>query len=71
MARHQLCIPSTFESAVLHPYEDQGTWLSKAGWKRIDYVVLPLAWIDTAMVAAWTTVIEKDVAKDDHKAVCV
>lgn len=23
------------------------------------------------MVAAWTTVIEKDVAKDDHKAVCV
>lgn len=63
--------PPRLSLQFLHPYEDQGTWLSKGGWKRIDCVVLPLAWIDTAMVAAWTTVIEKDVATDDHKAVCV
>ena len=71
VAQHRLSLPSTFESAALHPFEDQGTWLSKGGWKRIDYVALPLDWIDSAMLAAWTTYIEKDVIKDDHKAACV
>ena len=71
VSTHHLCLPSTFECYAVMPRDDQGTWLSKGGWKRIDFIAFPIEWLEKAQFATWTISIEKDVAKDDHKAVCV
>ncbi len=75
ISAHHLCLPSTFnfECYAVMPRDDQGTRLSKGGWKRIDFsIAFPLEWLEHAQFATWTISIEKDVAKDDvHKAVCV
>ena len=70
LQQHRLCAPSTFEHFAVQPGTEQGTWLSKGGWKRIDYVLYPQQWLHQAQFAMWTHHVEKDVDKDDHKAAC-
>ena len=71
LQHHRMCVPATFEKHVVSPTEDQGTWLSKGGWKRIDFIAYPISWLHNAQFATWAISIEKDVLKDDHKAACV
>ena len=69
LKQHSLWLPATFESCIANPMEDQGTWLSKGGWKRIDFIATNLA-PTTANVQTWTQHVEKDTIQEDHKAVC-
>ena len=67
---NQLCVPSTFEACIYDMKEEQGTWLAKNGWKRIDYIAIPHQFLD-GHIQTWTHVIEKDVLKEDHRAASV
>ena len=68
LLQNRLFVPSTFEGMVDRPSDEQGTWLAKNGWKRIDYVALPQQLFD-AVLRTWTTIFDKDVVKEDHRAV--
>ena len=67
---NRLFVPSTFENMVSQPHEEQGTWLAKNGWKRIDYVAIPQQFAD-ARLQTWVHTFEKDVTKEDHRAVSI
>lgn len=65
-----LWIPSTFEECVADVGDTAGTWLSRGGWKRIDYVALNAS-SQFCGVQSWNIDLEKDVLQDDHRAVCL
>ncbi len=69
LRRHDLGLPSTFKEFVKDAEQPQGTWLAKNGWKRIDYVCIPLKWINAAGIQTETLPMEKEVEQDDHSAV--
>ena len=69
LRQHDLWLPSTFELCVADWQLPQGTWLSKGGWKRIDYIATSVT-SDEAHVHIWTHILEKDTMQEDHKAVC-
>ena len=64
---NRLCVPSTFEECIYDMDDEQGAWLAKNGWKRIDYIALPTQFMD-GHIKTWTHVIEKDVLQEDHRA---
>ena len=70
LLENRLFLPSTVPRMVSHPHEEQGTWLAKNGWKRIDYVAIPQQFA-TAKIQTWVHTFEKDVAKEDHRAVSI
>ena len=69
LRRQRLALPSTFRHFAKDPLDQQGTWLAKNGWKRIDYICTPLHWLQVATCSACTISLEKEVSQDDHKAV--
>lgn len=69
LLQHDLWLPATFETCVADWTLPQGTWLSKGGWKRIDYVATNVP-SERASVCTWTHILEKDTMQEDHKAVC-
>ena len=69
LQRQGLWAPATFEHCVYDTTDSPGTWLSKGGWKRIDFVLTNLPNSETA-VQTWSTHLEKDVSQDDHRVVC-
>ena len=69
LRQHDLWIPATFEICVADWQLPQGTWLSKGGWKCIDYIATSVT-SDEAHVHTWTHILEKDTMQEDHKAVC-
>ena len=69
LQRQGLWAPATFEQCVYDTTDSPGTWLSKGGWKRIDFVLTNLP-NDETKVQTWSTHLEKDVSQDDHRVVC-
>lgn len=64
-----LWVPATFEENVWDPTASAGTWLSRGGWKRIDYIATNMP--KHSKVQTWLDSIEKDTKKDDHCVVCM
>ena len=65
-----LWLPSTFEECVADIDDTAGTWLSRGGWKRIDFVAHNAS-SSLCGVQTWNIDFEKDVLQDDHRAVCL
>ena len=70
LQRCNLALPATFQEYVTNRQEVQGTWLAKNGWKRIDFLCIPLTWLQTTWPCTGVLSIEKEV-EDDHRAVWV
>ena len=69
LKQNAMWVPSTFEEHVWDKTDQQGTWLSKGGWKRIDFIATNLP--RSISASTWTTTLEKDVLHDDHCVVCI
>lgn len=65
LLRHQLHVPSTFESTIWTTQETYGTWRSKTAWWRLDYVIVPMAW-SPAKHTMTIDLIGLDLNFDDH-----
>eukprot|EP00438_Fugacium_kawagutii_P011894 Skav219175 [mRNA] locus=scaffold648:409701:433350:- [translate_table: standard] len=60
-----LFLPTTFPSTRWHSDQGSGTWLSPNGWKRIDFVALPMEWRAASCVAD-LRVLDVAAEHDDH-----
>ena len=62
-------LPATFEE---HHTGDSGTWRHPvSGWKRNDYIGVPLAWSYTSLVSWVDMEIDLTLLHEDHRPACV
>ena len=61
----RLCIPSTYEDCHA---KEQGTWWHPSGqWIRIDYVLIPQAWLPQVLHSWVDTNLDMGATYDDHR----